>query len=65
MSDSCVTPDTPLVVYDEAIRLLLQQARPVRETENAPLGEALGRVLAMEVTSPLNVPPLDNSAMDG
>lgn len=65
MSDSCVTPETPLVVYDEAIRLLLQHASPVPETESVPLGDALGRVLAMEVTSPLNVPPLDNSAMDG
>ena len=65
MSNSCVTPETPLVVYDEAIRLLLQHASPVPETESVPLGDALGRVLAMEVTSPLNVPPLDNSAMDG
>jgi molybdopterin molybdotransferase len=65
MSDSCVTPETPLVVYDEAIRLLLQQARPAPETESVPLADALGRVLAMEVVSPFNVPPLDNSAMDG
>jgi molybdopterin molybdotransferase len=65
MSDSCVTPETPLVVYDEAIRLLLQQARPAPETESVPLADALGRVLAMEAVAPVNVPPLDNSAMDG
>jgi molybdopterin molybdotransferase len=65
MSDSCVTPETPLVAYDEAISLLLQQARTVRETERVALGEGQGRVLARQVTSPLNVPPLDNSAMDG
>jgi len=65
MSDSCVTPETPLVVYDEAIRLLLQQARPAPETESVPLADALGRVLAMEVVAAVNVPPLDNSAMDG
>jgi molybdopterin molybdotransferase len=65
MSDSCVTPETPLVAYDEAISLLLQQARTVRETEKVALGEGQGRVLARQVTSPLNVPPLDNSAMDG
>lgn len=29
------------------------------------LGEALGRVLAQDVVSPLNVPPHDNAAMDG
>jgi len=65
MSDSCVTPETPLVAYDEAISLLLQQARTVRETEKVALAEGQGRVLARQVTSPLNVPPLDNSAMDG
>ena len=65
MADSCVTPHTPLVDYDEAIRLLLEQARVVTEDEILPLDNALGRVLASGVTSPVNVPPLDNSAMDG
>ena len=65
MSDSCVTPRTPLVEYDEAIRLLLEQAMPVEVTETVTLGDAAGRVLAGQVTSPVNVPPLDNSAMDG
>jgi molybdopterin molybdotransferase len=65
MSDSCVTPRTPLVEYDEAIRLLLEQATPVEVTETVTLGDAAGRVLAGQVTSPVNVPPLDNSAMDG
>ena len=37
----------------------------VRERESVPLFEALGRVLAEDVTSPFNVPPHDNSAMDG
>ena len=65
MADSCVTPQTPLVDYDEAIRLVLEQARVVTEDEILPLDNALGRVLASGVTSPVNVPPLDNSAMDG
>ncbi len=35
------------------------------ETERRPLREALDAVLAEEVTSPLDLPPWDNSAMDG
>jgi molybdopterin molybdotransferase len=37
----------------------------VKETEQVPLREALGRVLAEDIVSPVSVPPHDNSAMDG
>lgn len=38
---------------------------PAPSAEEVPLQEALGRVLARDVTSPVNLPPFDNSAMDG
>src|SRR5215471_11794706 len=38
---------------------------PIRESEVVPLSDALGRVLAADVISPINVPANDNSAMDG
>ena len=38
---------------------------PVTATESLPLFNALGRVLAQDVISPISVPPHDNSAMDG
>ncbi len=44
---------------------LARLTQPVAETESAPLREALGRVLARDLISPLSVPPHDNSAMDG
>lgn len=37
----------------------------VRERESVALFDALGRVLSEDVISPFNVPPHDNSAMDG
>ncbi|QNK66878.1 gephyrin-like molybdotransferase Glp [Variovorax sp. PAMC26660] len=37
----------------------------VTQRENVPLFEALGRVLAEDIVSPISVPPHDNSAMDG
>lgn len=38
---------------------------PVTETEDVGIFDALGRVLARDVVSPVSVPPHDNSAMDG
>ena len=50
---------------DEALERLLAGARPVADTEPAPTLSAAGRVLAAAQRSNMNVPPMDNSAMDG
>ena len=44
---------------------LSRLVEPVREQEDVGIFDALGRVLAADVISPVNVPPHDNSAMDG
>lgn len=44
---------------------LLAAARPVEERESVPTEQALKRVLASPLISPIAVPPWDNSAMDG
>jgi molybdenum cofactor synthesis domain len=44
---------------------LLMRARRVAGSDQVPLAESLGRVLAATQTSRITVPPLDNSAMDG
>lgn len=38
---------------------------PITQTETLPLTAALGRILAADVVSPIDVPAHDNSAMDG
>src|SRR5882762_1333326 len=48
----------------EAARLILEHIAPL-PTARRPLREALDRVLAENVTSPIDLPPWDNSAMDG
>ena len=48
----------------EAARFILGHIKPL-ETIRRPLREALDAVLAEDVTSPLDLPPWDNSAMDG
>ena len=48
------------------VRLALQRlVRPISETENVALSHVCGRVLAQDVIAALQVPPHDNSAMDG
>jgi molybdopterin molybdotransferase len=50
---------------EEAQSCLLAQASPLAETEEVALDQALGRVLAAPIVSTIDVPPWDNSAMDG
>lgn len=54
-----------LLPVEEAIEQLLAKAPPPPSTEVIPLVQALGRVTAEEVFSPLDLPGWDNSAMDG
>jgi len=64
-NDCCSPRSGELVTLEAALDRLFDAARPVRETEVVATGEALGRVLARDVLSAIEVPPWDNSAMDG
>ena len=53
------------VSVEKAQKIMSEWVRPVQGTEVIPIREALFRVLAEEVTSPVDVPSSDNAAMDG
>jgi molybdopterin molybdotransferase len=55
----------PMLSVDEALAALLAGATPVAETEAVATLAAAGRVLAADQFSTVNVPPLDNTSMDG
>jgi molybdopterin molybdotransferase len=57
----------PLLSLDDALARLVQgaQAHAIKHNEEVSTFDALGRVLAREVRSGLDVPPQDNTAMDG
>ncbi|WP_235971287.1 molybdopterin molybdotransferase MoeA [Azohydromonas caseinilytica] len=57
----------PMLSLDEAQARLVQGAlaQVIRDTEELSTFDALGRVLARDLISPLDVPPADNSSMDG
>jgi molybdopterin molybdotransferase len=54
-----------LLSVDEALEVLLSAARPVADIEEVATLEATNRVLARAQRSTMDVPPMDNSAMDG
>jgi molybdopterin molybdotransferase len=54
-----------LLSVDDALARLLAQAKPVADIEEVPTLEATNRVLARAQRSTMDVPPMDNSAMDG
>ena len=55
----------PMLTLDAALARLLDAAVPVAGTERLPAQDALGRILAAPVVAGVDVPPLDNAAMDG
>ena len=57
--------DPQALSADGVNAFLSQLVEPVREIEEVGIFEALGRVLAQDLISPISVPPHDNSAMDG
>lgn len=63
MVDCCSAPG--LMPFAQALEKMLSAISPIHDTESVLLKQALGRVLAADITSPINVPPHNNSAMDG
>jgi len=63
--DCCFSNSADMLSVDEAIVALLQNVQPVTATEPLALMDAGNRVLATDITSTIDVPGFDNSAMDG
>lgn len=63
---SCLSAyDPDALPVRDAQRIIREFVAPVRATEMVALRAALGRVLAADIVSPIDVPAHDNSAMDG
>ena len=67
MSDcnDCFETEQKLLTVSATLGLIADRFKVVTETEWIPLRDALDRVLAADVISPMDLPPFDNSAMDG
>ncbi len=65
LSDDCFAFGGDLLSIAAALAQIDAQVTPQVETETVPLKEARGRILAAPLLAPRDVPPLDNSAVDG
>jgi molybdopterin molybdotransferase len=65
LSDDCFAFSGPLMPVAEAERLIAERVTPVTGIERVDLADALGRVVASDVTAGGALPPFDNSAVDG
>ena len=65
LSDDCFAFGGRLMTTAEARALLDARVSPVAGIETVALGNALGRILAADLTAPIAVPPHANSAVDG
>lgn len=54
-----------MLSINDAIDKIIAHTSPIKETEKVAITEAIGRILAEDIFSTLDVPPADNSAMDG
>ena len=65
LSDDCFAFGGTLLPVTEMERLIAERVAPVTETETVPLAAARGRVVAEDIVAPIDLPPFDNSAVDG
>ncbi|HMK80021.1 MAG TPA: gephyrin-like molybdotransferase Glp [Xanthobacteraceae bacterium] len=65
LTDDCFAFGGPLLSIENVERLIVERVTPVAEVEMVALKEAHGRVLARDVMAPIDLPPFDNSAVDG
>lgn len=65
LSDDCFAFSGPLLPVDEVERIIRERVTPVADIETVALHAASGRVVARDVVAPIDLPPFDNSAVDG
>lgn len=65
LTDDCFAHGGRLMRTDEALALLEEKIDCVTAIETLATADALGRILREDITAPGNIPPHDNSAVDG
>ena len=65
LSDDCFAFGGDLLPLDAALRIIASDVRAIEGIDWVPLSAADGRVLAKDVAAPMDLPPFDNSAVDG
>jgi molybdopterin molybdotransferase len=54
-----------MISVDKALKVMLNSVQPLKQSEKISILEARGRIFFNDVIAKINVPPFNNSAMDG
>ncbi len=65
LADDCFAADAAPLTVEAALDRIRDRLQAVTGSETVALDDALDRVLAEDVISPIDVPPHDNAAVDG
>ncbi len=65
LTDDCFATGDRLMPIEDALALIAERVSCIVEPETVPVFDADGRVLADNIVSGLDLPPFDNSAVDG
>lgn len=65
LTDDCFAFSGPLLPIADMERLIAERVTPVTEVEQVVLDDAFGRIVAADVIACDDLPPFDNSAVDG
>jgi molybdopterin molybdotransferase len=65
LSDDCFAFGGALLSIEDGRARIAERVTPVAGTEDLPLLDADGRVLAQDLMAPIDLPPFDNAAVDG
>jgi molybdopterin molybdotransferase len=65
LTDDCFAFSGPLLPLGQLESLIAERIAPVTPTERVVLRSARGRVIAADLKAPVDLPPFDNSAVDG
>jgi molybdopterin molybdotransferase len=65
LTDDCFAFSGPLLPVDDLEQIIRERVTPVAEIEKVALALARGRTLAVDIQAPIDLPPFDNSAVDG
>ncbi len=65
MIDACIQTENRLLTLEETLTRIRSSIEPIIDSEKVNLYDALGRVLAESVMSPIDLPYHNNASMDG
>jgi molybdopterin molybdotransferase len=63
--NDCFSAPEDMISVEQARELIGANLKTVTQAQTIPLSDACARLLAEDITSHLNIPPSDNSAVDG